>query len=136
MGSFLDGWGVEVDEEAEGLVGEAEVGNKLGEVEVVDGADGFEFEDDVVLDEQIDPLGWELLAFVIADESELLLIFDACSIELLAECSFVHRFKQSDTELLVHFDRAADDLMAELVQCSWKFDPVHSYLIFNSALSA
>ena len=85
----MDGWGVEVDEEAEGLVGEAEVGDELGEVEFIDGADGFELEDDVVLDEQIDPLGWELLAFVFADESELLLICDACSIELLAECSLV-----------------------------------------------
>ena len=136
MGSFLDGWGVEVDEEAEGFVGEAEVGDELGEVEVVYGADGFEFEDDVILDEQIDSLGWELLAFVFADETDLLLVADTSSIELIAKCGFVHRFKQSDTEFLVHFDRAADELMAELIQCLWEFDPVHSYLVFNSALSA
>lgn len=116
---------MEIDEEAQGLIGQPQIGDELGQMEIIDGSDGLEFEDDVALDEQVNALGWELVSFVLANEAYLLLIADTRSIELGAQRRLIHRFEQPDTEFPVHFNCAADHLMAELIQCLWEFNTAH-----------
>lgn len=78
-------------------------------------SDGFEFEDDGVLDEQVDALAFDDGVFVDDGDLDLGLGVDVSDVELVQECLLVDGFQQARSEFSVDLDRGTDHIVSELL---------------------
>lgn len=106
---------VEVDQQPEREVPVAEVAHKLREVCVVNGLDGFQFDDHQVFNNQIEAKIGKLNPFVEAAEGLLARGDQSGQLKLVRHRSFVHVLKQPRTENGVDLDRAPDDAFGDPV---------------------
>ena len=84
---------IEVDEEAEWFIREGEVGEELGFVDGEDFVDGFESEDESVVDDDIDAVGvFDFEALVSEWKENLSFAFDILEFEFVSECFLVASF--------------------------------------------
>ncbi len=96
--------GVEIHEQAEAATTEAEIGEDLGFVDFGEGVDGFDFENEGFVDDEI---GFEggIEADVAVDEGDGGLAFEGDSGvgEFAGEAGFIGGFEQAGAELAVDF---------------------------------
>jgi hypothetical protein len=108
--------GAEVDEQAEALVGEAEVGEKLLAMDGSKLLDGLEFDDDHVLDKEIGAEGdVEHHAIVDNGDRELTLDAQAAFAEFVFHETEIDGFEDPGAELDMELHRDVDDDAGDLV---------------------
>jgi len=107
--------GVEVDQKPEWESTCAEIGEQLGFVDVGELSDGFEFDDDGVLDEQVDALAFDHGVFVEDGDLDLGLRVDVAEVEFVQQCLLVDGFEQARSEFAVDLDRGTDHIVSELL---------------------
>tara|TARA_A100000171_G_scaffold52568_1_gene71627 strand:+ start:2550 stop:3029 length:480 start_codon:yes stop_codon:yes gene_type:complete len=112
--------GVEVDEEPQWESTGAEVEEQLGFVDVCQLSDGLEFDDDGVLDEQIDALAFDDGVFVDDGDLDLGLGVDVSEVEFVQQCLLVDGFEQARSEFSVDLDRGTDHIVSELLDVVWE----------------
>ena len=82
-----------------------------------DGFDGFHFDDDLSLDEQVDPISLIQMDFFVDEREGLLpLVGEPTLCQFVGETGLIGRFEQAWPQVPVYVDRCADDLAGELVQ--------------------
>jgi hypothetical protein len=107
---------VEVHHQSQRDVQELHVAQKLGFVDRMHFLDGFDFDQEAVLDEQVESQFFdEHEAFVINLDLVLLLDGEAAQFQLATQSFFVDAFQQAWTEDAVDFDAGADHLAAEFL---------------------
>jgi hypothetical protein len=108
--------GVEVKEEADAAVGEFEIGEDLGVVDFREGVHGFDFDDDVLPNEEVGAVGVFDDDVLVADGAVFLLLKrDAAEGEFVREGALVSGFEKTGAKLLVNLDGGADDGSRESV---------------------
>lgn len=109
------GCAIEVHEESRGISRDLQIGDHLRETDSLQVFDGFQLDDDTLVDEQIDPEpAGDAMSFVVQGNQSLALDTEAFPCQLDQQSFAVHRFQQARAEDSVHFDRATDDLFGQL----------------------
>lgn len=108
--ALLEEGDVEVDEESDGQAQEFEVGDELGFVDGEEAVHGFELEDDMAVDDEVETVAAvEGEAFVGEGERNLTLDVKFAQGELMREAVLVGRFEKSRPQVAVDLDAGADD---------------------------
>lgn len=107
--AVLDGHGMEVDQQAKGQAGGSEVGERLGEVNVVEGGDGFEFHERTALDQQVEALTGDADVLVRNEDLHLVVNVKAVPGEFVAQGGGVDALHQTRTPAAVSLDGATND---------------------------
>jgi hypothetical protein len=113
--AHFENGGAEIDQQAVFDAGGAEVAEELGDVFVVEGADGFEFDDELLLNEEVGEEFTEQSA-VFGEDVERMLLNREESLfaEAMRETVFVDFFGVPVTEVAVEGEAGFADLVAEL----------------------
>jgi hypothetical protein len=101
----------EVEEEAHFQARNFDVVDGLGEVDVVQGGNGFDFDGDSIVHEKINPAGAQLLVFVENLHFVFALEMDALKLEFVKQRPLVDHFQEAGAEGAVDFHGAADDFL-------------------------
>ncbi len=109
--SLTDERDVEVDKQAEALVGEPKVGQKLLLVNRGDQFHGFDLHNDFVFDNEVGFEG-KIDADIVVDSGDFLLSgrSESPPLEFMAKNCCVNRFEQSGSKRCVNFISRVDDL--------------------------
>ena len=112
--SLYLGFGAEVEKQADFAGGGFEIIKKLGFMFGGDGAGGFEFDDDRIVDEQIGEVFSDDLACIVDGNAGLLFDFEAEAAEFYRESIFVDFFEKSIAEGVVDSVEGFDDEFGEV----------------------
>src|SRR5580704_15018859 len=121
---------VEVDQQAEALAGQFEVGQKLCLENRDEVFDRFQFNENAILDEHVQAhVGVEANSFVDNRHGILCHKSETALAQFVAEANFVNRFGESWSERSMNFERCIDNLPSNGVNAFWnwfdRFSEVH-----------
>jgi len=103
-------WDIEVDQQADPFVGQLKVGQKLGLVNRQQFLNGFQFQDDFVLHDQIDLVTTiRFQTFVVDRQDHLPLKAHLPKAKLVAKAFFVSRFQETGAEVAMDLKRCPEN---------------------------
>src|SRR5580704_570783 len=110
---------VEVDEQADGQIRQAQVGHHLRFVNWRQAFDRLELEQDLLLYNEVDTVAAIAEHSLVADRNgSLTLETHLAERQLSAQASLVRRLQEPRAQRSVHFDDAADDLLSPILKTS------------------
>jgi hypothetical protein len=106
---------IEIDEKSRSFVSDAQIREQLGLKNRVESLHALDLNDHGILYEQIQAIFANLFSFIEDRVLELALKAEAGAIQLDCQCRFVCSFEKSRSQFSVHFDRAGDNLLRQLI---------------------
>jgi hypothetical protein len=100
----------------------------------MDPLDSFDFQNDLAVDEQVDPLVAQQSSAISDWDSPFILEANPAGFHLEAACGRVHGFAHAGPELTVNSEAAADGGSRELLEVLWQrrneLEIVHRFVSF------
>src|SRR5882762_1982889 len=106
---------IEIDKKSGSFVCDAQIGEQLGLKNRVELVHTLDLNDHGILYNQIQAIFANLFSFIEDRVLELALKAEAGAIQLDCQCRFVCAFEKPRSQFSVHFDRAADNLLRQLI---------------------
>jgi hypothetical protein len=106
---------IEIDEKSGSFVSDAQIREQLGLKNGVESLHALDLNDHRILYEQIQAIFANLFSFIEDRVLELALKAEAGAIQLDCQRRFVCAFEKTRSQLPVYFDRAADNLLRQLI---------------------
>jgi hypothetical protein len=106
---------IEIDEKSGSFVGDAQIREQLGLKNRVKLLYALDLNDHGILYNQIQAIFANRFSFIEDRVFELALKAEAGALQLDCQCRFVCAFEKPRTQFPVHFDRAADNLLRQLI---------------------
>src|SRR6266566_6361548 len=114
--SFLKHWNVKVDDDAQLQFGHLQVRDHLHHVSGNDSFDRFQVDDHAHVDQKVQPSLADDFAAITQLQAYLSLETNPTMVELDSQGLLVSGFQMSGTQLPMHCDRSADDVVRNSVQ--------------------
>src|SRR5437879_1586284 len=106
---------IEIDEQTDTFVSRSKICEQLRIQHGVRALHALHFDDDDVGHDEIDPVLAKQASLVESRNPDLMLVSHGGVVELDTQCRLVRSFEETRAQHAMHLDRAADDLLGDVV---------------------
>ncbi len=121
--------GVDVQQEARVQTGGFQIGPQLGKVNILKGMDCFQFQDDLLLDDEIQSLNSQVHSLEMDVDLQLPSERDASVLEGHFHGLLIDRLQEARAERLVNLHRRSEDSTRQFLECMPHNDPFFLFFV-------